>query len=42
VQLTSEGLGSFRAGWATMAVFALVSGVISVWQPRQRSDASVA
>ena len=42
VQLTSEGLGSFRAGWVTMAAFALVSGAISVWQPRQRSDALVA
>lgn len=40
VQLTSEGLGSFRAGWVTMAVFAAVSGAISVWQPRQRLEAA--
>ena len=38
VQLTSEGLGSFRAGWVTMAVFAAASGAISVWQPRQRLE----
>ena len=42
VQLTSEGLGSFRAGWVTMAVFAAVSGAISVWQPRQRPEAAAA
>lgn len=42
VQLTSEGLGSFRAGWVTMAVFAAVSGAISVWQPRQRLEVAAA
>ena len=34
VQATSTGIGSYRAGWITMAVFAATSGVISLMQPR--------
>ena len=34
VQATSTGIGSYRAGWITMAVFAATSGVSSLMQPR--------
>ena len=34
VQATSTGIGSYRAGWITMAVFAAPSGMVSLLQPR--------
>ena len=42
VQLTSSGIGSFRAGWITMALFAGTSGLISALQPRANRPVATA
>ena len=42
VQLTSSGIGSFRAGWITMALFAGTSGLISALQPRANRQVATA
>ncbi len=34
VQATAVGIGGYRAGWATLAGLAALSGVISLMQPR--------
>jgi MFS family permease len=39
VQAMSTGIGSYRAGWITMAVFAATSGAISLLQPRPAAPA---